>query len=206
VSLNKTKIEWCDYSWNPVTGCRRGCSYCYARRIHNRFNKKPFTNIVFHEDRMADPVKENKPSTIFCGSMSGHEYWPIEWLRLVLQQCAVASWHTFVFLSKDVYTYNYDRWKDVPDNVVMGVTFEKVTEEQEEEIDYIDTFDHRTWINIEPLMGRIDLFLPSVELVIVGAMTGSGARKPLKEEIYSIKEHVQDGQKIFWKINIRDMV
>ena len=35
--MKKTKIEWCDSSWNPVTGCRHGCEYCYARRIAERF-------------------------------------------------------------------------------------------------------------------------------------------------------------------------
>ena len=32
-----TKIDWCDSSWNPVTGCLHGCEYCYARRIAERF-------------------------------------------------------------------------------------------------------------------------------------------------------------------------
>ena len=34
----KTKIDWCDSSWNPVTGCLHGCEYCYARRIAKRFS------------------------------------------------------------------------------------------------------------------------------------------------------------------------
>lgn len=34
----KTKIEWCDASWNPVTGCYHACEYCYARRMVNRFS------------------------------------------------------------------------------------------------------------------------------------------------------------------------
>ena len=34
---NKTKIDWCDSTWNPVTGCLHGCEYCYARRIAERF-------------------------------------------------------------------------------------------------------------------------------------------------------------------------
>lgn len=38
--MDKTKIEWCDSTWNPVTGCRHGCEYCYARRIAERFGKK----------------------------------------------------------------------------------------------------------------------------------------------------------------------
>lgn len=35
--MEKTKIEWCDSSWNPVTGCRHTCEYCYARRFANRY-------------------------------------------------------------------------------------------------------------------------------------------------------------------------
>ena len=35
--MNKTKIEWCDSTWNPVTGCYHTCEYCYARRIAERF-------------------------------------------------------------------------------------------------------------------------------------------------------------------------
>ena len=34
---DKTKIDWCDATWNPVTGCLHGCEYCYARRIAERF-------------------------------------------------------------------------------------------------------------------------------------------------------------------------
>lgn len=36
--MNRSKIEWCDFSWNPVTGCRHACSYCYARRQASRFS------------------------------------------------------------------------------------------------------------------------------------------------------------------------
>ena len=35
--MNKTKIEWCDSTWNPVTGCYHNCEYCYARKIATRF-------------------------------------------------------------------------------------------------------------------------------------------------------------------------
>lgn len=34
---NKTKISWCDSTWNPVTGCLHGCEYCYAYNIAYRF-------------------------------------------------------------------------------------------------------------------------------------------------------------------------
>ena len=35
--MQKTKIDWADSTWNPVTGCRHDCEYCYARRIARRF-------------------------------------------------------------------------------------------------------------------------------------------------------------------------
>lgn len=35
--MKNTKIDWCDSSWNPVTGCKHGCTYCYARGIAERF-------------------------------------------------------------------------------------------------------------------------------------------------------------------------
>ena len=39
--MNKTAIEYCDMTWNPVTGCYgpngTPCEYCYARSIAKRF-------------------------------------------------------------------------------------------------------------------------------------------------------------------------
>lgn len=35
--MKKTKIDWADSTWNPVTGCLHGCEYCYARKIAERF-------------------------------------------------------------------------------------------------------------------------------------------------------------------------
>lgn len=37
---SKTKIDWCDSTWNPVTGCLHDCAYCYARKIAERFGSK----------------------------------------------------------------------------------------------------------------------------------------------------------------------
>lgn len=36
--MNRSKIEWCDHTWNPITGCRHGCSYCYAKTMTARFS------------------------------------------------------------------------------------------------------------------------------------------------------------------------
>lgn len=35
--MNRSKIEWCDHTWNPITGCRHECPYCYARKMTARF-------------------------------------------------------------------------------------------------------------------------------------------------------------------------
>ena len=35
--MEKTKIDWADSTWSPVTGCLHGCEYCYARGIAKRF-------------------------------------------------------------------------------------------------------------------------------------------------------------------------
>jgi protein gp37 len=33
----KTKNDWSDSTWNPVTGCLHDCNYCYAKKISKRF-------------------------------------------------------------------------------------------------------------------------------------------------------------------------
>lgn len=68
--MEKTKIEWANSSWNPVSGCYHDCEYCYARRTASRFkgcDKSPdgTTNqkmIVLEEREMVtskDGVRRN---------------------------------------------------------------------------------------------------------------------------------------------------
>lgn len=38
---DKTSIEWCDSSWNPIRGCSvisEGCRRCYAMQVAARFS------------------------------------------------------------------------------------------------------------------------------------------------------------------------
>lgn len=35
--MNQTGLDWCDVTWNPVTGCHNTCTYCYARKFAARF-------------------------------------------------------------------------------------------------------------------------------------------------------------------------
>lgn len=49
--MNKTKIEWANYTWSPVTGCLHDCPYCYARRIAERFG-------LVYAPKLGDPGME----------------------------------------------------------------------------------------------------------------------------------------------------
>lgn len=41
--MDNTKIEWCDSTWNPITGCYHGCEYCYAKKQTKRFEGWTYT-------------------------------------------------------------------------------------------------------------------------------------------------------------------
>jgi len=63
--MNKTKIGWCDSTWNPVTGCLHGCEYCYARRIANRFS--PFDLPHLTDDGVFKGINDlEKPIIMEC--------------------------------------------------------------------------------------------------------------------------------------------
>lgn len=48
--MNRSKIEWCDHTWNPITGCRHGCPYCYARTMSARFSGDVRLNLMSKKD------------------------------------------------------------------------------------------------------------------------------------------------------------
>lgn len=77
----KSKIEWTDRTWNPVTGCSKvsqGCKNCYAERDWARLSSNPktvyygreFTDVAVHLKRLDEPSRWGKPSRVFVNSMS----------------------------------------------------------------------------------------------------------------------------------------
>lgn len=132
--MNKTKIEWCDSTWNPVTGCLHGCEYCCARRIavrfgkevpdysgypdshggihmvDNKFDSNPYPFLfepTFHAYRLDEPQLREKPHTIFVCSMADlfGDWVPDEWIEEVFAACRSALWHRYLFLTKNPGRY-----------------------------------------------------------------------------------------------------
>ena len=63
--MQKTKIEWTDYTWNPIKGlCPVDCklpdgrSYCYAKRIYQRFKWNPKIGFELHDHVAIDRLQE----------------------------------------------------------------------------------------------------------------------------------------------------
>lgn len=48
--MNRSDIEWCDHTWNPITGCRHNCQYCYAKRMTARFAGDVRLNLMAKKD------------------------------------------------------------------------------------------------------------------------------------------------------------
>lgn len=56
--MNRSRIEWCDHTWNPITGCRHNCSYCYAQRLTKRFSGDVRLNIMAKKDYRMQPARD----------------------------------------------------------------------------------------------------------------------------------------------------
>lgn len=56
--MNRSKIEWCDHTWNPITGCRHDCKYCYARKMTTRFAGDVRLNMMAKKDYTMVPAAD----------------------------------------------------------------------------------------------------------------------------------------------------
>ena len=133
--MQKSKIEWCDSTWNPVTGCLHGCEYCYARRIAARFGHHhhedgtnhylgepmaytplgkderidpyPFSfDPTFHSYRLCEPC-HHRGQNIFVCSMADlfGEWVPDGWIAKVLDACLDSPQNRYLFLTKNPSRY-----------------------------------------------------------------------------------------------------
>jgi len=207
--MNPTKIDWPElkYTWNPVTGCRRGCEYCYAKRNWNRLHRKrercEFEEIRFHPFRLDDPdLWKKKGVRIFVGSMSDIEYWTSIMVKNVIDVCKTYHQNTFMFLSKNPLSYHGYNW---PQNTMQGLTMTLTQTQhcQEENIEQMIEYP-RPFLSFEPLLGYLQTKIPDkIKLVIVGAMTGPGAIAPKTDWINQIKIFVPHNA-LYFKKNIKE--
>lgn len=111
---DNTAIEWTDRTWNILTGCTRvsaGCDNCYiARTPPFRMAGRKFdgegpgstTGLVFHPERMNQPLGARKPQRWFVNSLADlfHEDVPDEYLSKVFEVMEQATNQTFQILTK----------------------------------------------------------------------------------------------------------
>lgn len=124
---DKSKIEWTDATWNPITGCTKvsdGCKHCYAERLFPRTYgkqtvyrqykevrggnppglpvKRAFTDVVCHPDRLDHPLRWRRPRRIFVNSMSDlfHEDVLDNFIDQIFAVMALSPDHTFQVLTK----------------------------------------------------------------------------------------------------------
>ncbi len=120
--LKESKIEWTNYTINPVKGlCPMACPYCYARRMYKRFKWNP--EIRYEIDWHLGLCSIKRPSRIFIGStMELFGDWvKKEWLSNIISKCASWNQHTFIFLTKK--PDNLIKWSPFPDNCWVGVSW-----------------------------------------------------------------------------------
>ncbi len=184
----KSKIEWTESTWNPVTGCTKisaGCLNCYAERLAIRLKamgQRNYQNgfeLTLHERMLDYPLKLKTPQIIFVNSMSDlfHEKIPIEYILKVFDVMKRAHWHRFQVLTKRA-----DRLSELSpilnwtSNIWMGVTVENA--DVMYRINHLrQTNANVKFLSVEPLIGPLpDLDLSGIDWVIVGGESGPSAR------------------------------
>lgn len=166
--MAKSKIEWTERTWNPVTGCTKvspGCKNCYAETIANRFWKdRKFTDVECHKDRLQIPLKRKKPTMYFVNSMSDlfHKDVPITFIDSVYEVMGWSQQHIFQILTKrpkrmwQYYQQSsiFDAWGEWG-NIWVGVSVEDQKTADERIPILLDTPAVNRFISIEPLLEDI---------------------------------------------------
>jgi len=200
--MARTKIEWTESTWNPLTGCTKvsaGCKNCYAEVMARRLQAmgqpkyKNGFKLTLHPETMREPYSWKKPRVVFVNSMSDlfHKDVPIKFIQDVFKVIKENPYHVFQILTKraDVLLY-YDRegYLEWTHNIWMGVTIEDDTVMHR--IDQLRSIGAKVkFLSCEPLLTALpDLNLTGIDWVIIGGESGRKPR-PMKEE---------------WALDIRD--
>lgn len=212
--MNKTKIQWTEMTWNPITGCTKiseGCLNCYAARMAKRLKtmgNPRYINefqVTVHEDLLEVPLGIKQPKMIFVNSMSDlfHNDVPDEIIVKVFETMNKAHWHTFQVLTKRperVLKMDQEGLLKWTSNIWMGTTVE--SDKYIERVNMLHNTKARIkFLSCEPLLGSLkDMILDKIDWVIVGGESGPKSREMKKEWVLEIKEICEkNGVAFFFK-------
>mgnify|MGYP003594100691 CR=1 FL=1 len=208
----KSKIEWTESTWNPVTGCSpmfAGCQYCYAARFAKRLQAmgnpryKNAFEVTVHDDLISLPLSWKKPQMIFVNSMSDlfHEKVSDDVIKRIFTTMNSTPQHTYQILTKRAERLMQLSpeltWSN---NIWMGVSIEN--EDVVFRADLLrETDAHIKFISAEPLLSSLDkLSLKGIDWLIVGGESGPGSRPMLEDWVLALKAKAEDtGTAFFFK-------
>ena len=151
------------------------------------------------DHRLNEPTGLQKSSRIFVCSMADlfGDWVPFEWINRILNVVSKNTQHEFMFLTKNPKKYQYFEF---PQNCWLGTSVSKKEDETRiiELAFYYNTYV-RKFVSVEPILSSMTgVRFWGMDLVIVGAMTGQGAKKPDESWAYSV-----DHKNILYKDNIK---
>jgi protein gp37 len=202
--MNKTKIEWADYTWNPIKGlCPVGCWYCYARKIYQRFKLDPGLWLDVAELNMTIKTRRTAKRVFVCSTFElFHSAADGRWRDLIFDVIRRRPDLTFIVLTK--MPERIDR--PMPPNVWLGVSITGT-----EDLNRISCLLKKEakikFISFEPLLNYPALPAHGINWVIIGKLTGHGKKyDPPKRWIESLVD-MAHGLKypVFLKNNLREI-
>ncbi len=185
--MNKTKIPWADWTWNPIVGCSpasEGCANCYAAAISRRFHR-PWGSAHFLPERLDQPAQVRKPGRVFVCSMADFYHETVSHVdrSSVLNVIGKHPHHTFIILTKRPHLIPAGApWFS---NVWLGVTAENQDRADERWHELASRTVCREgcpvvrFVSVEPMLGPVTFshHIPKPDWVIAGPETGPKARR-----------------------------
>jgi len=165
---DKTKIDWADASWSPVTGCTpvsEGCKNCYAANMAKRFwGDRQFSDVQFHRDRLEIPEKWKKPRRIFVCSISDLFNKDVKDsdINSVFLKMLNCDRHTYIVLTKRPERMQHfigigTGWRGRMENVIIGVTAENQEQADKRIAILLRIPAAKRLISVEPMLSEIDI-------------------------------------------------